>query len=420
MVVMQSKFLQLDSLDSLRDYWEVKDSQGSNLKKTDFSTILSLVSQHYLEGESSHPGSLYLVELARDVDIKEVAFEICAQLVNEGYAVLLPNGAKNSEDELIGQQKRLVCLLIDPQFNYSSSSGSQQKLFNHILKGPLPNESISFPTLLLRHSSETNLEKGGKIYATQLSLDKKHQMIKLWQIAILLFVAGILMYYYVLSIFLFFEPGIAEVQNTQNLTTISNYLYVISYSTMAMGLAFLFISVCISKFVSLTKAGLITSLGLILLFLFMIFPHYVLILSFTSNSTFPGQAGFKLVPSSLLWPFAYYLSQVLVFPSWWGTWEGQIFLNSAIILSISFGIYIFLNLRENFKVSILFMTLVALNVVFSSLTNVYSPLVRLTFSTPPNQGALLVVNIMSWIVNITNLVVPVACLFALLPSVKTT
>jgi hypothetical protein len=394
-------FLQLDNLDSVRDYWAVEDNHGSNLKEKDLSTISSLVSQHYLGGGSPHSSNFYLVELARDVDINEVAFEICARLVNEGYVVLLPSGSKQAEEELIGQQKRFVCLVIDPRLN-------------HILKGALSRESVSFPVLFLKYHSESNLGEGGKIYATRLSPDKKRQMIKLWQIAILLFFAGILIYNYALSIFLFFKPRIAEVQNQQYFMTMSNSLYVVSYALMTIGIVSSLISTRVNKLISLTKGELVTSVLLFFLFLLMVFPHYILILSFTSNVHFPGQVGSKLVPSSLLWPLAYYLSQILVSPIWWGTWEGQIILNAGIFLTLSIGIYILLELHKNFAISVLYISLMALNVVFSSLTNIGSPIEALTLSGSLNEEALLVVNIMSWISIITNLVVPVTCLFFLL------
>ena len=192
---MQSKFLQLDSLDSLRDYWEVKDSQGSNLKKTDFSTILSLVSQHYLEGESSHPGSLYLVELARDVDIKEVAFEICARLVSEGYAALLPSESGSVYNDLAEQHNKLFTLVIEQHSNISGTSDGYSAQLNRSMNEAMLHKKIPFPVLFLKYQSVPSHGKKGQILATKAYRKNNDSPIKLWSPPILFFVAGIVLFY---------------------------------------------------------------------------------------------------------------------------------------------------------------------------------------------------------------------------------
>ena len=115
--------------------------------------------------------------------------------------------------------------------------------------------------------------------------------------------------------------------------------------------------------------------------------------------------------SSQLEPFLYYLSQVLVSPFWLDTWEGQIFPGSAIFVSISIAFYIILDLRKNFRVSVIYLTLVGLSLIIGSFTALFSPLWDLAFSGSPDQEALLVYNLISLIAYLTNLVVPATCLF---------
>ena len=129
------------------------------------------------------------------------------------------------------------------------------------------------------------------------------------------------------------------------------------------------------------------------------------------NSPSPANVRGKLVLSSLLEPFLHYLSQVLVSPFWLDTWEGQIFLGSTIFLSISVAIYIILGLRENLRVSVIYLTLVALDLIVGSFTALFSPLWNLVASGSLDQEALSVYNLLSLIEYLTNLVVPVTCLF---------
>jgi hypothetical protein len=183
---------------------------------------------------------------------------------------------------------------------------------------------------------------------------------------------------------------------------------------MAIGIAGIVISAHAGKSQTMRKGEYMTSILLFFLFLLMIFPYYILIPHFTLNSPFPANVRVKLVLSSLLEPFLYYLSQVLLSPFWLDTWVGQIFLGSTIFLSISVAIYIILGLRENLRVSIIYLTLVALDLTISSFTALFSPLWNLAFSGSLDQEALLVYNLMSLIAYFTNLVVPVTCLFYVL------
>ena len=163
---------------------------------------------------------------------------------------------------------------------------------------------------------------------------------------------------------------------------------------MAIGIV---ISAHTNKSQTLHKGEYITSILLFFLFLLMIFPYYILIPLIMLNSPLLANVRGKLVLSSLLEPFLYYLSQVFVSPFWLDTWVGQIFLGSAIFLSISIAIYIILGLRENLRVSVTYLTLVAVNLIIGSFTALFSPLWDLAFSSSPDQEALLVYNLTSLI-----------------------
>ena len=90
MIAMRPQFLKFDDLGSLRDYWAVSETQKPILNEMDFSSIIEIVSEYYRESLSSNGKNAHLIELAQSVDLRQVAFEICARLVSEGYAALLP------------------------------------------------------------------------------------------------------------------------------------------------------------------------------------------------------------------------------------------------------------------------------------------------------------------------------------------
>ena len=94
-----------------------------------------------------------------------------------------------------------------------------------------------------------------------------------------------------------------------------------------------------------------------------------------------------------------------------GMQKGQIFLGSTIFLSISVAIYIILGLRKNLRVSVIYLTLVAVNLIIGSFTALFSPLWNLVSSGSLDKEALSVYNLMSLIEYLTNLVVPVTRLF---------
>ncbi len=192
---------------------------------------------------------------------------------------------------------------------------------------------------------------------------------------------------------------------------IENLSFIISYALMAIVIAGIVISAHTNKSQTLHKGEYITSILLFFLFLLMIFPYYILIPLIMLNSPLLANVRGKLVLSSLLEPFLYHLSQVLVSPFWLDTWVGQIFLGSTIFLSIAVAIYIILGLRENLRVSVIYLTLVALDLIVGSFTALFSPLWNLVSSGSLDQEALSVYNLMSLIEYLTNLVVPVTCLF---------
>ncbi|MGC8514970.1 MAG: hypothetical protein ACP5OC_02395 [Thermoplasmata archaeon] len=410
---MRPQFLQFDNLDSLRDYWAVSDIHEPILNERDFSSISELVAEYYREARSSDEKYTYVVELARGVDIRKVAFEICARLVKDGFVALLPSTSNSVGEDLIGQHKKPFGLVIDPKSNFTNDSGDYSEKLNRTLNEGILHKSFSFPVLFLKFQSKPNLAAEKKIYSMKLPIDKNHNTIKLWSLPILLFVAGIVIYYNVQTIFLFIDPGLYVIIKPQQFVTLENITFIISYALITIGIVGVVISAYIDKFQSLSKPEIIASVLLFFLFLFMMFPHYTLIFPLTYSPP-PLQRGItNLVPSSLLEPFAYYLSQVLVSPFWLDTWKGQIFLYSAIFLSISIAFYIILGLRENLRVSVIYITFVALNVIFFSLTDAISPLWSLAYSGSPNQEALLALIIMSFITYFTNLVVPVTCLYYL-------
>ncbi|MFG1461057.1 MAG: hypothetical protein AAE987_06745 [Thermoplasmataceae archaeon] len=189
---------------------------------------------------------------------------------------------------------------------------------------------------------------------------------------------------------------------------IENLSFIISYALMAIGIV---ISAHTNKSQTLHKGEYITSILLFFLFLLMIFPYYILIPLIMLNSPLLANVRGKLVLSSLLEPFLYHLSQVLVSPFWLDTWVGQIFLGSTIFLSISVAIYIILGLRKNLRVSVIYLTLVAVNLIIGSFTALFSPLWNLVSSGSLDKEALSVYNLMSLIEYLTNLVVPVTRLF---------
>ena len=89
----------------------------------------------------------------------------------------------------------------------------------------------------------------------------------------------------------------------------------------------------------------------------------------------------------------------------------QVFFHVPPYIAYDPAIYIILGLRKNLRVSVIYLTLVAVNLIIGSFTALFSPLWDLASSGSLDQEALLVYNLMSLIAYLTNLVVPVTCLF---------
>ena len=411
MTAMRPRFLKFDNLGSLRDYWAVSETQKPILNERDFSSIIEIVSEYYRESLSSNGKNAHLIELAQSVDLRQVAFEICARLVSEGYAALIPSESGSVYNDLAGQHNKLFTLVIEQQSNISGTSDGYSAQLNRSMNEAMLHKKIPFPVLFLKYQSVPSHGKKGQILATNAYRKNNDSPIKLWSPLILFFVAGIVLFYQEPQIFLFFITKLYVIRQLQEFIIMENLSFIISYALMAIGIAGIVISAHVNKSQTLDKSESMTSILLFFLFLLMIFPYYILIPHTTLNPPLPPYGGGKLVPSSLLEPFLYYLSQVLVSPFWLDTWKGQIFLGSAIFLSISIAIYIILGLRKNFRVSVIYLTLVGLNLIIGSFTAIFSPLWDLAFSGSLDQEALLVYNLMSLIAYLTNLVVPATCLF---------
>ena len=411
MIAMQPKFLKFDNLGSLRDYWAVSETQKPILSEKDFSNIEKIVSEYYEESGPSNGNNAHLIELAQSADIRQVAFEICARLVSEGHTALLPSESGSVYSDLAGQQNKLFAIIIEQKSNIPVTSGIYSAQLNRSINEAILHKKFSFPVLFLKYQSGSNHGKEGKLLATKVYREKNSSTIKLLSLPILLFVAGFVLFNQGPQILLFSLTSLHVITQLQQFIMIENLSFIISYALMAIGIAGIVISAHAGKSQTMRKGEYMTSILLFFLFLLMIFPYYILIPHFTLNSPFPANVRVKLVLSSLLEPFLYYLSQVLLSPFWLDTWVGQIFLGSTIFLSISVAIYIILGLRENLRVSIIYLTLVALDLTISSFTALFSPLWNLAFSGSLDQEALLVYNLMSLIAYFTNLVVPVTCLF---------
>ena len=411
MTAMRPKFLKFDNLGSLRDYWAVSETQKPILDEMDFSSIIEIVSEYYRESLSSNGKNAHLIEFAQSVDLRQVAFEICARLVREGYAALLPSESGSVYNDLAGQHNKLFTLVIGQHSNISGTSDGHSAQLNRSINEAMLHKKIPFPVLFLKYQSVPSHGKKGQILATKAYRKNNDSPIKLGSSPILFFVAGIVLFYQGPQIFLFFFAKLYVIRQLQQFIIIENLLFIISYALMAIGIAGIVVSAHVNKSQTLDKNESTTSILLFLLFLLMIFPYYILIPHITLNSPSPANGRGKLVLSSLLEPFLYYLSQVLVSPFWLDTWVGQIFLGSAIFLSISIAIYIILGLRENLSVSVIYMTLVAVNLIIGSFTALFSPLWNLVSSGSLDKEALSVYNLMSLIEYLTNLVVPVTCLF---------
>jgi len=414
MTAMQPKFLKFDNLGSLRDYWAVSETKKPILSEKDFSNIEKIVSEYYEESGPSNGNNAHLIELAQSADIRQVAFEICARLVSEGHTVLLPSESGSVYSDLAGQQNKLFALIIEQKSNIPVTSGIYLAQLNRSINEAILHKKFSFPVLFLKFQSGSNHGKEGKLLATKAYREKNSSTIKLLSLPILLFVAGFVLFNQGPQIFLFSLTSLHVITQLQQFIMIENLSFIISYALMAIGIAGIVISAHTNKSQTLHKGEYITSILLFFLFLLMIFPYYILIPLIMLNSPLLANVRGKLVLSSLLEPFLYHLSQVLVSPFWLDTWVGQIFLGSTIFLSISVAIYIILGLRENLRVSIIYLTLVALDLTISSFTALFSPLWNLAFSGSLDQEALLVYNLMSLIAYFTNLVVPVTCLFYVL------
>ena len=411
MVAMQPKFLKFDNLGSLRDYWAVSETQKPILSEKDFSNIKKIVSEYNGESGSSDGNNAHLIELAQSGDIRQVAFEICARLVSEGHTALLPSESGSVYNDLAGQQNKLFALVIEQNSNIPVTSGVYSAQLNRSINEAILHKKFSFPVLFLKYESGPNHGNEVKILATKVYRENNGSTIKLWSLPILLFVAGFVLFYQGSQIFLFSLTSLHLITQLQQFIMIVNLSFIISYALMAIGIAGIVISAHMNKSQTLHKSEYIASIMLFFLFLLIIFPYYILIPHIMLNSPLPANGRVKLVPSSLLEPFLYYLFQVLVSPFWLDTWVGQIFLDSAIFLSISVAIYIILGLRENLSVSVIYMTVVAVNLIIGSFTALFSPLWNLASSGSLDQEALLVYNLMSLIEYLTNLVVPVTCLF---------
>ncbi len=411
MTAMQPKFLKFDTLGSLRDYWAVSETQKPILSEKDFSNIEKIVSEYYEESVSSNGNNAHLIELAQSADIRQVAFEICARLVSEGHTVLLPSESGSVYSDLAGQQNKLFALIIEQKSNIPVTSGIYSAQLNRSINEAILHKKFSFPVLFLKYQSGSNHGKEGKLLATKVYREKNSSTIKLWSLPILLFVAGFVLFYHGPQIFLSSLTSLHVITQLQQFIMIVNLSFIISYALMAIGIAGIVISAHKNKSQTLRKGEYITSILLFFLFLLMIFPYYILIFLIMLNSPLLANVRGKLVLSSLLEPFLYHLSQVLVSPFWLDTWVGQIFLGSTIFLSISVAIYIILGLRKNLRVSVIYLTLVAVNLIIGSFTALFSPLWNLVSSGSLDKEALSVYNLMSLIEYLTNLVVPVTCLF---------
>jgi hypothetical protein len=411
MIAMQPKFLKFDNLGSLRDYWAVSETQKPILNEKDFSNIKKIVSEYYEESGPSNGNNAHLIELAQSADIRQVAFEICARLVSEGHTALLLSESGSVYSDLAGQQNKLFALIIEQKSNIPGTPGVYSAQLSRSINEAILHKKFSFPVLFLKDESGPNHGNEVKILATKVYREKNGSTFKLWSLPILLFVAGFVLFYHGPQIFLSSLTSLHVITQLQQFIMIVNLSFIISYVLMAIGIAGIVISAHKNKSQTLRKGEYMASILLFFLFLLMIFPYYILIPNIMLNSPSPANVRGKLVLSSLLEPFLHYLSQVLVSPFWLDTWEGQIFLGSTIFLSISVAIYIILGLRENLRVSVIYLTLVALDLIVGSFTALFSPLWNLVASGSLDQEALSVYNLMSLIEYLTNLVVPVTCLF---------
>ena len=411
MIAMQPKFLKFDNLGSLRDYWAVSETKKPILSEKDFSNIKKIVSEYYEESGHSNGNNAHLIELAQSADIRQVAFEICARLVSEGHTALLLSESGSVYSDLAGQQNKLFALIIEQKSNIPGTPGVYSAQLSRSINEAILHKKFSFPVLFLKDESGPNHGNEVKILATKVYREKNGSTFKLWSLPILLFVAGFVLFYHGPQIFLSSLTSLHVITQLQQFIMIVNLSFIISYVLMAIGIAGIVISAHKNKSQTLRKGEYMASILLFFLFLLMIFPYYILIPNIMLNSPSPANVRGKLVLSSLLEPFLHYLSQVLVSPFWLDTWEGQIFLGSTIFLSISVAIYIILGLRENLRVSVIYLTLVALDLIVGSFTALFSPLWNLVASGSLDQEALSVYNLMSLIEYLTNLVVPVTCLF---------
>ena len=410
MTAMQPKFLKFDTLGSLRDYWAVSETQKPILSEKDFSNIEKIVSEYYEESVSSNRNNAHLIELAQSADIRQVAFEICARLVSEGHTALLLSESGSVYSDLAGQQNKLFALIIEQKSNIPGTPGVYSAQLSRSINEAILHKKFSFPVLFLKDESGPNHGNEVKILATKVYREKNGSTFKLWSLPILLFVAGFVLFYHGPQIFLSSLTSLHVITQLQQFIMIVNLSFIISYVLMAIGIAGIVISAHKNKSQTLRKGEYMASILLFFLFLLMIFPYYILIPLIMLNSPLLANVRGKLVLSSLLEPFLYHLSQVLVSPFWLDTWVKQIFLGSTIFLSIAVAIYIILGLRENLRVSVTYLTLVAVNLIIGSFTALFSPLWNLASSGSLDQEALLVYNLMSLIAYLTNLVVPVTCL----------
>ncbi len=195
MIAMRPQFLKFDNLGSLRDYWAVSETQKPILNEMDFSSIIEIVSEYYRESLSSNGKNAHLIELAQSVDLRQVAFEICARLVSEGYAALLPSESGSVYNDLAGQHNKLFTLVIEQHSNISGTSDGYSAQLNRSMNEAMLHKKIPFPVLFLKYQSVPSHGKKGQILATKAYRKNNDSPIKLWSPPILFFVAGIVLFY---------------------------------------------------------------------------------------------------------------------------------------------------------------------------------------------------------------------------------